>query len=511
MIRVLILLPMLVAAHCVGSGTAAEPASVHVERVETGLRPAILLEGSAQQRFRLEERMRFYKTPGVSVAVIDNHSVAWARGYGVREAGTTSPVTADTLFQAASISKPVAALVALRLVEQGKLDLDEDINHRLTSWKLPENELTAAKNVSLRLLLSHRGGLTDDAGFKGVAANEPRPSLREILETGRWTPAPIRVGIEPGLRFQYSGGGYCLLEQLLEDVSGKPFPALARELVLEPLAMTNSSFEQPLSSDRAGRAAVGHTTNGKPLPHGWNDYAASSAAGLWTTPTDLAKFAIELQRSSTGRSSGILSRAMSAEMLTIQGTADDRESKAIAFREALPERPPPSWGLGIGLIGRPPSRFFHTGVNPGYQSELQACLEEGRGAVIMTCGDQGWRLAREILWAIAEEYQWPDYEYRPEVKRVARLSPDELDRFAGRYRLADSRPTSRILEITREGDGLFARLSDHPGRVPLYPESADRCFTIENATTLWFLKEETGRFTEAASDQGWRARREPDQ
>ena len=511
MIRAQTLVSLLILAQFAGGGATAEPITAHIERVETGLRPAIVLGESATEQFDLPERMRFYKTPGVSIAVIDNGAIAWARGYGVREAGMASPVTTDTIFQAASISKPVAAIVALRLVEQGNVELDENVNHKLRSWKLPENEFTTEKKVSLRLLLSHRAGLTDNAGFRGASAKQALPTLREILETGKWTPAPIRVGFAPGSRFQYSGGGYCLLEQLLEDVSGKSFPELARELVFEPVHMTSSSFEQLLPPERAGRAAVGHGINGKKLPQNWNLYPATSAAGLWTTPSDLARFSIELQKWKAAASSTILSHAMMAEMLSKQGPQDDRDSKAIALREAFAEQPPPSWALGVGLIGRPPTRFFHTGSNPGYQCELQAYLKGGQGAIIMTNGDQGWRLGREILWAIAKEYQWPDYEYQPEIKKVVQLSQDDLERFVGRYRVSYSRPSQLILSITRDGDRLFAQFSDTTHKVLLYPESGDRCFTIENAMALRFVKGETGGFAEVTSDAGWRAEREADQ
>lgn len=489
---------------------ASEPVSVRVKRVETGLRPAVVLEEFNAEQLHLTDRMKFYKVPGVSVAVIDNGAIAWARGYGVREAGTENPVTIDTLFQAASISKPVAALVVLRLVEQKALELDEDVNRKLRSWKLPESELTEKRNVSLRLLLSHRAGLTDYAGFREAAPSQPRPTLREILETDNWTPAPIRVGSAPGSRFVYSGGGYCLMEQLLEDVSGQPFPTLAHELVLKPLEMDGSTFDQDVPPQRRDRVAVGHQMNGKKLPQNWNLYPATSAAGMWTTPSDLARFAMELQKVKTGGHPSVLSPAMMTEMLSIQGPEDDRESKAIAIKEGFSEQPPPSWGLGVGLIGRPATRFFHTGSNPGYQCELQAYLNGGQGAVIMTNGAQGWRLAREILWAIAREYQWPEYSYRPEIKKVVRLSQDELERFVGRYRISFSQPSQWTLHITRDGDRLSARILDYGRQVHLYPESHDRCFTIEDAMTLRFVKDETGSLTDIVSDIGWRAKRKPD-
>src|SRR5262245_25164857 len=211
--------------------SGVETVQDRIGRVENGLVPTTIIDGRSEGLFSVKERIHFYKTPGVGVAVIDNGAIAWTRSYGSLEAGGSEPVTDETIFQAASISKPVAALVVLRLMEQGKLGLDEDVNARLVSWKLPDNEFTKQKKVTLRWLLSHRAGLTDNAGFLAASRSQAMPTLKDLLETGKWTPSPIRVGFEPGSRFQYSGGGYCLMEQLVEDIAGKPFSAVARELV----------------------------------------------------------------------------------------------------------------------------------------------------------------------------------------------------------------------------------------------------------------------------------------
>lgn len=477
------------------------------ERVEAGLLPTIIKQGDARQHLPLEDRLRFYKTPGFSVAVINEGHIDWARGYGVREAGTTAAVTTETVFQAASISKPIAAMVALRLVEQGGLDLDEDVNRKLVSWKLPENELTRNRKVSLRLLLSHRAGLTDNAGFRGAGSDQPLPTLREILESGKWTPAPVRVGMEPDSRFAYSGGGYCLVEQLLEDVSGKPFPVLARELVLEPLGMTNSSFEQRRPAEQAN-AARGHLLNGKRLPQGWNSYSATSAAGLWTTPTDLARFAIEIQKSRQGESNKVLSQRMTKEMLTLQGTPTEGDSKAIAVRESFSQTQTLGWGLGVGLVGQPPTRLYHTGSNPGYQCELQAYVKGGQGAVVMSNGAQGWRLGREVLGSIARVYGWAGYDEEPEVRKAAAVEPRVLVGCVGKYRLVSTARSNSAVSITHEKGRLFVQFSDSAHKVELYPESDNRFFSIEDAMVLTFVKDEAGAVSLVVSDQGWRAKRD---
>lgn len=498
---------LLLLARAVSNCAVAEEVAVRIRRVENGLVPAIVVEGGVRKPFSVDERMRFYKTPGLSIAVINNGVVEWARGYGVREAGTTNPVVPETIFQAASISKPVAAMVALRLVDEGKLDLDEDVNRKLITWKLPENEFMKEKKVTLRLLLSHRAGLTDNAGFLRAMPNLSLPTLRDILESGKWTPAPIRVGLEPDSRFRYSGGGYCLIEQLVEDVSGKPFPELARELVFEPLNMTNSSFEQPLSEDRARKAATGHRTDGSPLPQKWNIYPATSAAGLWTTPSDLARFVIEIQKSKAGQSHTVLSARMASEMLAVQGHQDARDSKAIATMEAFSGKLPLGRGLGVGLIGREPFRFFQTGANPGYQCEFHAYIHGGKGAVVMTNADQGWRLGREILWSIAKEYDWPAYDYEPEVKRVAQIDSTVLGRLVGEYRLSFAAPTNRFINISCEEGRLFAQMSGHSYKIAVYPESDAKYFSIEDAMSLTFVEDEAGTVSEVVSDQGWRAKR----
>lgn len=300
------------------------------------------------------------------------------------------------------------------------------------------------------------------------------------------------------------------MEQLLEDVSGKPFPVLARELVFEPLGMTNSSFDQRRSLEQAN-AAMGHQLNGKRLPRRWNSYAATSAAGLWTTPTDLARFVIEIQRARTGQSNKVLSQRMTKEMLTLQGRPTERDSKTIALMESFSETLTLGRGLGVGLIGQPPTRFFHTGSNPGYQCELQAYLEGGRGAVVMSNAEQAWRLGREALGAIAREYGWEGYGDEPEVKKAAPVDPDVLAGCVGKYRLAYAAATNRFISITRDEGRLFAQFSDGPRKVELYPESDDRFFTIEDAMVLTFVRDEAGAVSVVVSDQGWRAKREGDE
>lgn len=357
--------------------------------------------------------MAFYKTPGVSIAVINDGKLEWARGYGVLEAGINNPVTATTLFQACSISKPIAAMAALHLVEQGKLDLDEDVNQKLRSWKIPQSEFTRENKVTLRRLLSHTAGTTV-SGLRGYAVDEPLPTLLQILDGVK--PAnsdPIRIDTVPGTQWRYSGGGFLVLQQLLIDVQRKPFPELMRELVLQKLEMKQSTYEQPLPPKLRAQTAKGHQENGEKVNGDWFIYPEMAAGGLWTTPSDLARVVIELQRTKAGRSHRVLSRRMVNEMLSGQ-----MQNFPVATVSERYGRPISNQGLGFRLEGEGRSaRFSHHGGNTGYRCFIVAYNELGQGAIVMTNSDNGFELVQEIIRSIAKEYGWPDYPFEFRTSR----------------------------------------------------------------------------------------------
>jgi CubicO group peptidase (beta-lactamase class C family) len=255
-----ILLSVLAFSQVVSGQSSVQP---RIERVEKGLLSAVLVKGNPG--WTIQERMKFYKVPGVSIAVINDYKVEWARGYGVKDIETNEPVTAETLFQAASISKPVTAMTALKRVEQGKISLDQNINDKLTSWKLPDNEFTAKRKVTLANLLSHTGGLTVH-GFPGYAVGEEIPTLPQVLDgAAPANTAAVRVDMEPGTKFRYSGGGVTIAQLAIMDIEKKPFPQIAQETVLGPLGMTDSTYSQPLPAETRKKAASGHRGNGKPV------------------------------------------------------------------------------------------------------------------------------------------------------------------------------------------------------------------------------------------------------
>ena len=457
-------------APLVAQSTQAGQNAERIARVEAGLQLSRAIKGRPVPQMRLDERMRHYKVPGVSIAVIDSFRIAWARGYGVSEMGGSSPVTTETLFQAASISKPVAALAALRLVQEGKLALDENVNLKLTSWKVPENEFTAVQPVTLRRLLSHAAGLTVH-GFGGYTANSPVPTVLQVLNGE--TPAnsaAIRVDTVPGARWRYSGGGYTVMQQLIEDVTGRSFPDVMRTSVLAPLGMTRSTYEQPLPQALINNAASGHRVDGAVVQGKWHTYPEMAAAGLWTTPSDLARYAIEVQLATAGRSSKVLSRATTTQMLTRQlGT----------------------YGLGpsLGGEGRDAS-FSHGGANRGFRAFFIAFPDRGQGAVVMTNSDAGSALASEIVRAVASEYDWPSQ--RPVERTMADVRPEQRTPLAGRYALDVQ--SNMILTITVDSGRVTL---DIPGqiRTEIHPESETRYFSLEQELDLAFSRADNGKVT----------------
>jgi len=269
--------------------TTSQPSHQRITRIENYLIPDSPLRCQSPRTITLAERMNTLVTPGVSIAVIEDGKIAWAKGWGVREAGQPDPVTPQTLFQAASISKPVTALAVLRLVEQGRLDLDEDVNAYLTSWKVPANDGWQPV-VTLRQLLSHTGGTTVH-GFPGYPPDQPLPTAVQVLEGGPLANTdPLVVNVLPGTVNRYSGGGTTIVQQMLVDVLGQPFPQIMREWVLGPLGMERSTYEQPLPPHRRQEAATAHPSGGTPQPGRWHVYPEMGAAGLWTTPSDLVHF-----------------------------------------------------------------------------------------------------------------------------------------------------------------------------------------------------------------------------
>jgi CubicO group peptidase (beta-lactamase class C family) len=333
--------------------------------------------------------MKQFNVPGVSIAIIKDFKILATYTYGVADVDTGAPVTADTMFQAASISKPVAAMVSLKAVQNGQFTLDQDINTILTSWRVPDGPFTKDHPVTPRSLMSHTSGTGDGFGFPGYAPTATLPSIPQILD-GVQPPSNLRaVRLEraPLTGFKYSGGAVMIQQLALTDAVGKPFAALAREWVLNPIGMTNSTFEQPLSPPREKHAARAHSRAGARMGDPWHVYPEQAAAGLWTTPTDLAKFAIEVQLALLGKSTRVLSQTTAREMVTPVGVGPF----AVGFQIAKE---------GEGWY------FMHGGSNWGFQCDLIAHRLKGYGAVVMTNSDSGGALLQQLRRLIQQEHTW---------------------------------------------------------------------------------------------------------
>ena len=444
-------------------GPATPPAlEARIKRVENGLLPPAKIKGEPTTGMKLLDRMQFYKAPAVSIAVINDGRFEWARAYGTLEAGGKVPATIMTVFQAASLSKPVTALAALSLVQQRKLDLDTDVNGYLKSWQVPDTEFTKTQKVTLRRILSHSSGLTVP-GFIGYPADAPLPTVLQILDgTPPANSQPIRVDMVPGTKFRYAGGGYVVLQQLLTDVSGKPFPDLLDQLVFKKLSMNHSTFLDPLPEELASDMAAGHLPDGQVIKGGHFRNPELAPAGLWTTPTDLAKLVLEIQNSLHGKSGKVLSPEMTRQMLTPQIENS---------------------GLGLFIDGTDRARrFTHTGSNVGFKSYLVGYFESGQGAVVMTNSENGAQLILEVLRSIAAEYGWPDFRMKERV--IAKVDPSIYDAYVGEYEVAPG----LILTVTREGDKLFSQSPGQP-RSEMLPESETSFFLRDIDAQFTFVRE----------------------
>jgi CubicO group peptidase (beta-lactamase class C family) len=337
--------------------------------------------GNATERLDLGEALRTLKIPSVSVALVERGELAWARAYG-------DGASTRTLYQAASLSKLVTAVAVLRLVQQGRLDLDRNSNADLVSWRLPESDLARGHPVTLRGLLSMTGGI-GVPGYLGYEPGSPLPSLVEILDGA--PPAnspPVRIEYVPGSRYAYSGGGYEILHALIQDTTGQSFDEAMRDLVLRPAGMADSVFVQPLPGPLAPRAATGHHADGAELPGGWRVVPELAAGGLWSTPTDLAKLLIEIGRAYRAGQSQVLDRETARAMLSRQNGGPYGLGGAVA-------------GSGRDLV------LMKRGQNIGYQAYMLLFPETGQGMVVMTGSDNGTTLATALIRRAAAAYAWP--------------------------------------------------------------------------------------------------------
>lgn len=390
----------------------AEDLTTKIHKLERGLRSFDAEDGP----WSLEERMAFHKVPGVSLAIIDGGKIVFAKGYGVKEAGTSEKVDTETVFSMGSVSKIANAVLILRLAEAGVLDLSENVNSYLKRWKVPHNEYLIETSVNLRGLLSHSAGLSQ-WGFPNFLSDEPLPTIVETLE-GR-PPAktkPVRVFYKPGTRWRYSGGGVMVSQLVVEDVTAKQYANIAEELIFSPLNMTRTTFLNPLP-EHHGNIAKAHDQQGLLVaqPRGWQTMPEMAAAGLWTTPSDFARLIVTLINSYQGLDNSFLSASIAHDMMTKVGVSQ--------------------FGLGPRVNGTGEKlRFHHWGGNDSYRAFTENFLLSGKGLVIVTNSSNGHKVINEVTNAVADAFEWPIYSPQSKPKAF-QVTTVEMQNMVGTYRL----------------------------------------------------------------------------
>ncbi len=416
----------------------------------------------------IQREMQRRNIPGLSIAIIDSGRIVLTRAYGVTKRGGSTPVSRATLFQAGSISKPVTAVGAMRLVERGTLQLDRDVNEQLVSWKVPDTTAASREPVTVRGLLSHSAGLNVH-GFDGYAANAPYPTLLQVLDGVKPANSPaIRVVQRPGERHRYSGGGYTILQQLMIDVTQQPFDEYMMREVLTPAGMTSSTFVQPLPPSYAPNAATGHLTDGTPVTGGWHVYPEMAAAGLWTTPTDLAKFAIALQRAISRDTATFLNPDRAQQMLSYQRND--------------------FMGLGVYLRGNNfRLEFSHSGRDEGFDAYMTATIR-GQGVVIMINANDNSDAMGRIQRIVSRMYKWPNYREELVPPRAMARPAMAIDDLNGRYEI---RYHQMATFAARDGR-LYSYAGGHEDE-EFVPVGPDRFTRADGGETFLFRRDASRR------------------
>ncbi len=408
--------------------------------VESYLRGPIAFEGESLKRFSIAERMKFYQVPAVSLAVIKQGALDWSQAYGVKSHESQQAVDCDTLFQAASLSKPVTLMAAMRMQQAGKIDLDKDINQYLTSYQLPAGKQTLDNPVTFRNILDHTSGITS-GGYRGYKEEEGFPTDIEVLtKKGVTNSKLVEVVNLPGEKLAYSGGGYTVAEVAMQDIMQQSFKQLMDLWILNPIKMKNADFSQPLPQAKHKQVARGHRSDGSMVKGGWHSYPEQAAAGLWATATDMALFMIEIHKGYKGYKgqSSIFSQAMVTELLS-----QPREQHVYGFIIS---------GTGDSLM------LSHYGGNAGYSTGMHIYLESGDGISYLASSDyNGNSLNSEIRFAVSDTYNWPNFKLQTVKRR--NTSAEKLQQLAGQYKFKSwkidieySKPDNQIIIVFPNND-----------------------------------------------------------
>ena len=411
-----------------------EEVETKIKKVENNLSGWLQI-GDAPTKWTLQERMKFYHANGVSIAVIKDYKIEWAKGYGWADSAEQRPVTTATLFQAGSNSKSLNAVGVLKLVQESKLDIYSDINDYLRSWKFPYDSLSKGKKITLANLLSHTAGLTVH-GFPGYEKGDTMPTLIQILNGEKpANTAAIRSMYEPSLKYEYSGGGTTISQLIIQDVTGQHYDKYMWENVLKPIGMVYSSYTQPPPIDNQSLLATGYYNDGKAVKGKYHIYPEQAAAGLWTNPTDLAKYVIETQLALKGKSQKVLSKKLTVLRLTpyIDSSA----------------------AFGVFILNKNGIKYFtHGGVDEGFVSQYVGSFDGGDGVAVMT-NTYNTALFNEIINSVATIYDWKNF-YSPVVKREIVVPDSLMQAYLGKYKIVND-----TLSVIKKSDGIYLDFGDN--------------------------------------------------
>ena len=404
-----------------------------IEEVENSLRAEYYVNGDSL--ISIIDKMKELKIPGLSLAVIDNFEVVWSKGYGISDIETNNKVDVNTIFQAASISKPFTAYATMKLVQENKLELNKDINTYLKTWKLVDNNFTETKKVTFKNLLSHNAGTTIH-GFPGYKSSDTLPTLDQMLNGV--SPAntnKVIVDIEPETENRYSGGGYIIVQKALIDITGNPFEEFMQNQVLKPLDLQNSFFSpKELTKEQELNATAGHYSDGSKISENRHIYPEMAAAGLWTTAEDLAKFAVEIQKTLKGNSGKILTKQYTQMMMTPVLNGE--------------------YNIGFGNEEYNGEPFFeHAGGNEGYACFLTFHKEKGYGFALMVNSSSQIDILFPLFRSIDKAYSWGLFSSG--IYNSDNISVPELQRFKGKYKVS----FDRSIKIYVKNKKLFYKMS----------------------------------------------------
>lgn len=437
-----------------------------ITTVENNLNERIKIDGKSHN---IHERMRHYGVKGLSMAVVKDYKIIWAKAYGWADEKNKVPVTTQTLFKPGSISKSLNAVGILRLAQDHQLDLYADINIYLSSWKFPYDSVSHGKKISTANLLSHTGGLSVYGGFPGYKPGSKIPGIPEVLDgkAPANTPA-VRSLFEPGLKFQYSGGGILISQLLITDLSHRPYERFMYDSVLKPLGMVNSFYStMPPKGEQLKKIARGYTTDGEEAKATFNIYPEQAPLGLWTTPTELCRYLIEAQLAYEGKASRVLNHEMGKLHLTPYLDASSAMGTFVTQRGGT-------------------SYFFHDAANEGYRGLFYGSTSGGNGVVIFVNSDEG-HIMLELLHSVALTYKWPGFD-EPASVYQKQIADSIAKKYPGVYLYE-----GKIAEISNKPDGLYYWTDGM--NCKMYFTSDAEFLNIEFPSVKTFMRNNTGEVT----------------